>query len=435
MDGLCTPKMQGLNHLSKRQVGSLSELRYLFEELASWSKERQESQIRLDNLLSSYSGSIKKGINSLIEEVGDLQAKNSLITKERNDLHVIVNKMSVGIEQPWAQYPFDKLVLEAKENSNQEVDGQITDILKVERVEEVEGGSKKNHSLHIPHENHDEKVYVGHVDQTMPHPQEKTDQVIPQLDHCINNFTDEDGVTNEHVVMEEQVTKNQFDSTYHEEKETVTKNKRRKPHKSKQLKSTRSNTKNLKCQRISFWNEGKGPTTCKINGKGSLKTQLNKPDKSHNEVNNIKGGFGKTLMCDQCPYETSHKGHFLQHSEVHQTRNHLCEKCPYKAKTKDTLKGHIKAVHEKIKDKVCEACGYATSRWGTLNEHRQTVHNTGEKKFSCDQCPYRAYLKKILVKHIKNVHIGREHKFKCEKCDFKSDREGNLTTHILQVHK
>ena len=101
--------MQGFHQLSTRQVGSLSELQYFFEELESWSKDRYESQRRFDNLLTSYSGSIKKGINSLIDEVGDLQAKNSLIAKERNDLLVIVNKMNAETENLGAQLPHSVL--------------------------------------------------------------------------------------------------------------------------------------------------------------------------------------------------------------------------------------------------------------------------------------------------------------------------------------
>ena len=476
-------KMQGLYHLSKRQVGSLGELRYFFEELGSWSRERQESQRRLDSLLSSYSDSIKKGINSLIEEVGDLQMKNSIITKERNDLLVIVNKMSVEIEHPRDQLPIDKLVPEPIENSKQEVDCHDMDILNLllPRAEENEGQSEEKDGIKITFENHDEKGFEDNVEQAMP--QEKNDNVNPQLDHCINKFTDECVETIEHGVVK---------TNDHEAKETVIKNKRRKTYKSQQLISKHSMTKKLKnSHKNTVQRAGQGSSETKLDKstnkplikrkdsverekkskcksealqdiKGSLGDKLQNESfirrnntflchqcpyetshkghflqhfQMHNDLT-IKGGFGKKLMCDQCPYETSHKGHFIQHNRVHnETRNHLCEKCPFKAKTKDTLKDHIKAVHENIRDIVCEECGYATSRKGNLSEHMQTVHNTGEKKFKCNQCPYKAYLKKVLVKHVKNVHIGREHKFNCEKCNFKSNRTANLTTHILQVHK
>ena len=494
LDVTSSAKMQGLNHRSKRQVGlgSLSELRYLFEELGSWSRERQESQKKLDNLLSSYSGSIKKGINSLIEEVGDLQAKNSVIAKERDGLLLTFNKMRVEeIQHRTIQFPIDKVFPKAKENSNHEVDCRDSDILKLELPEEDEGESEEKDHFQITFENHDENGF----DQAMP--QENS----PQLDHCIDKFRDEDVKTIDHAVVEEQVTKDQSDISEHEQEETEIKKKRRKPYKSKQSKATHINTRNLKQHKNPIQKEGQGSPKTNYDGfknkplrisaihgaerekskqksnparktkdvalqdfkqslgnklqnerfiKGGLgkqlgcdqcpyETSLKEHYLQHIRVHNdarIKGGFGKTLMCDQCPYESSHKGHFLQHSRVHNdTRNHLCEKCPFKAKTKDTLKYHIKAVHENIRDLVCDECGYATSRPSALSEHKQTVHNTGEKEFSCDQCPYRAYMKKILMKHVKNVHVGREYQFKCEQCNFKSNSQGNLTTHILKVHK
>ena len=444
-----TPKMQGFYHLSKRKVGSQSELGYFVEELRSWSEERQESQRRLDNLLSSYSRSIKKGINSLIEEVGDLQANNSVITKERNDLLVTVNKMSGEIEHLRARFPIDKLFPNDKENYNHEVEDQDTDSLIVELTHagEDEGEREEKDSFQIAFENHDEKRFGDDVDQTMP--QEETYQVNAQLENVESI---------DHVVGEELVTKDQFDATDHEQRGTVLKNKRSKPYKSQQ-----SNTKNLKNHKNPVSEKGQGSpksnfdqSTNKplrisaIHSKRQNNVEIEKSRVSRQKSNpsrksetvamhdgeRIKGGFGKTLMCDQCPYKTSHKGNFLQHMQVHNdTRNYLCKECPYKSKTKDTLKDHIKSVHENIRDLVCDECGYTTSRPCTLSEHKQTVHNRGEKEFSCDQCPYRAYMKKILVKHVRNVHLGREYKLHCEQCDFKSNRHSNLTTHTLQVHK
>ena len=49
--------------------------RELLQKLTSWSKERQESQIWLDNLLASYDGRFERGIVALGEEVRDLRDK------------------------------------------------------------------------------------------------------------------------------------------------------------------------------------------------------------------------------------------------------------------------------------------------------------------------------------------------------------------------
>ena len=51
-----------------------------------------------------------------------------------------------------------------------------------------------------------------------------------------------------------------------------------------------------------------------------------------------------------------------------------CEKCP-KVMSKNNLKRHVKAVHDKMRNHVCEECGHAASLKVHLKNHMAWVHN------------------------------------------------------------
>ena len=70
--------------MGKEDYGRVT--RELLQKLTSWSKERQQSQIWLDNLLASYDGTFEKGIVALGEEVQDLRDQLCLVTRERKNL-------------------------------------------------------------------------------------------------------------------------------------------------------------------------------------------------------------------------------------------------------------------------------------------------------------------------------------------------------------
>ena len=148
-------------------------------------------------------------------------------------------------------------------------------------------------------------------------------------------------------------------------------------------------------------------------------------------------GRGKSLKCDQCPYETS---------------------------VTSQLRKHIDGVHEKIKSHFCKECGYATTRKTNLDYHMASVHNIGKKKFKCEQCSHRSIAKAHLRQHIKRVHetikikdckdcgysfhlesnfkkhncremrrIGGE-KYKCKLCAYQSHKKDYLTMHMKYKH-
>ena len=65
-----------------------------------------------------------------------------------------------------------------------------------------------------------------------------------------------------------------------------------------------------------------------------------------------------------------------------------CNTCPYESNRSDSVKRHIKGVHDKIKKYHCEDCGNDFARKDGLERHWDAVHNTGDKKYKCGICPY-----------------------------------------------
>ena len=106
------------NSIAESKSKCQSEVRHLFKELESW---RDESQRQFSNIINCHSESINKAINDLVEEVGDLQAKLSTTTHERNDLMETVKNLSGGIRQLRATLPVDNHRLEAQDIDSSEM--------------------------------------------------------------------------------------------------------------------------------------------------------------------------------------------------------------------------------------------------------------------------------------------------------------------------
>ena len=103
---------------SKIEVG------YLFNKLSSWSKEREESQKQLSNIICSYNTIVTQGINDMAEGLrgfGNMQAQLSAVTYERDSLLATVNKLNDEVKEL-----SDKLVICYKTlNLDHDDDGRV----------------------------------------------------------------------------------------------------------------------------------------------------------------------------------------------------------------------------------------------------------------------------------------------------------------------
>ena len=98
----------------------------------------------------------------------------------------------------------------------------------------------------------------------------------------------------------------------------------------------------------------------------------------------------------------------------------------YKATRKDTLKLHIKSVHDSQKNHCCTQCDYKAFFKKTLQKHIKSVHEEGQI-FPCQHCEYFATRKENLKSHQMSAHEGNT--FQCPHCEYKG-KKGYFERHI-----
>ena len=310
----------------------------LFMKLNSW-KENSQRELStfmfntyadFSNIITSQSTIIDKEINSLVEQVGDLKGKLSIMTQERNDLKETVVKLSIRNRKLCAQLE-ENLFNNSQENSvsgenDRETEEDVDNVSMIENEPE-------------DHLNHEEIMNVS--DES-----DKTPVTVQQMQESIqypvfNNVKQDD---NNHQTLCEQGL---GEGNQQEEREDIEGVDEKEP------------------------NEAKEEIVQFEDAKGDLHTLLRTFDKSK-----------RKHACGHCPYTSSSKSHLREHVEnVHEKiRRHFCKECDYASYRKRGLNHHIKVVHEKSMH-VCEDCGYSIERKALLNSHRASVHGISYKSF------------------------------------------------------
>ncbi|KAL1402465.1 hypothetical protein pipiens_019743 [Culex pipiens pipiens] len=115
----------------------------------------------------------------------------------------------------------------------------------------------------------------------------------------------------------------------------------------------------------------------------------------------------KRPACSNCELAK----HILTHTK---TKNTVCEICGSRFTRKESLKMHVKRVHEGYRPHECSLCGLKFSLICLLKRHMYT--HTGEKPFKCQLCPQAYAQTNDLVKHVARVH-GLDKPYQCDRCD------------------
>ena len=373
-------------------LNSRNDIKDLSQKLSSWRKESEESQRRLDEILNSCNWRIDKSIHNLIEEVGNLQTKLSIMTKERNDLLTAVNKLSeIGLLR--AKMP------EPKEDQNKD----LPEVSSLESgISEVDdnGGenffhnlsgyqkSQTSYAISELEENHSQDTEVVDCQESADFEKELPD----------NEFGVERGVhermPKRNEYFEEEWPENDIDPDQALRQQNKVVEKR-----DKIVSNAYTDTD---VNNLGFVIEGKP----EIQNKEHKEETVTKPEETLVQNSDV-------VDCrEDCGRE----------------RKFNCNLCSYRSNTNYNMKRHIQEVHEKRKNHVCEECGYSAFEKERVEQHKAAVHKMGEE-LMCELCPYKTYHKKLLKKHVKEK-CGRERKFLCELCPYKSNRSDNLRTHI-----
>ena len=85
----------------------------------------------------------------------------------------------------------------------------------------------------------------------------------------------------------------------------------------------------------------------------------------------------------------------------------------------DTTDFIIKSVHDKVRSNFqCHLCSYISVQSGSLKIHIKAVHDK-VRDFKCQICSYSSAQKAMLERHIKTVH-DKVRDFKCHLCTLSS---------------
>ena len=122
-----------------------------------------------------------------------------------------------------------------------------------------------------------------------------------------------------------------------------------------------------------------------------------KINKSLVSVNGVKNFF-----CEECDKTFSTQPGLLHHnSSVHEGVRYCYDQCDHKATRKESLKVHIKSVHEIRIAVTCDKYGKQFSQKNGLRKHNESAHEG--VRYPCEYCDYKATQRVHLCKH-KSTH-------------------------------
>ena len=142
------------------------------------------------------------------------------------------------------------------------------------------------------------------------------------------------------------------------------------------------------------------------------------------------------IKCDICG-ELFRPGSMPRHKKrVHENKQFgvNCPECNKTIADKRKLQGHIREVHENIKDFKCHLCKKEFKRKFHLHEHIDRQHNIPRKEHKCDNCEKTFNVKYDLETHVENVYI-KSKAIQCAICQKRFKHKINLHKHNRTFHQ
>ncbi|XP_044743327.1 zinc finger protein 652-B-like [Chrysoperla carnea] len=141
----------------------------------------------------------------------------------------------------------------------------------------------------------------------------------------------------------------------------------------------------------------------------------------------------RTVACPKCDSSFRRDYELRRHMiNVHKETMH-CEYCPETFRNKLLLKRHMKELHPQIKIKqyrTCDVCGKSIIR--RYFQNHMATHGD-RKQYTCEGCSKIFMYKDSLRRHVKRVHENQppEYKCLCNICGRKFHTSSNLHRHFL----
>lgn len=141
----------------------------------------------------------------------------------------------------------------------------------------------------------------------------------------------------------------------------------------------------------------------------------------------------KKIPKNKCK-NTKQKCDLNKHDIVHEgQKKYFCETCEKSFHSLNSLKRHIKNLHESH-EYNCSECEKTFSSTQKLSYHEKVYHTNNPNPIKCEICGKMFLKLKNKEYHIKLVHEGRKYKFQCEICGWGTNQKDHLLHHKYKKH-
>jgi uncharacterized Zn-finger protein len=139
----------------------------------------------------------------------------------------------------------------------------------------------------------------------------------------------------------------------------------------------------------------------------------------------------REFICTICQQVFKSQNNLTNHLQTHEEkRKYACTTCDKKFLSRRNLLNHA-TIHTETYEHECTICHSFYKRSDTLRTHIRTVHND-ERKFQCDDCGMTFKLKHVLISH--QITHRNERKYACDECGAAFNLPGGLKQHLL-IHQ